>query len=341
MSGSPISLMPTHSKLRAKAAAGLGVIIIVFALFMSTNGRAQQQADAVRIGQLALGNRSWSPFQAFERRLSELGYVDDQNIQIEFPDMDGNAELLPKFAAELALTVDIFVTSGPEAVLKAARAATATIPIVAMAVNYNPVAKGYVDNLARTGTNVTGVYFMQVTLSAKRLALLKETMPDLKTVAALWDVHTADQFHATQEAATDLEITLLSVKLSDPPYDFEPAIANASKQGAQALVMLTSPLFNSQREKLVAAATAYRLPTIYIFPHYVELGGLMAYGPNLDAMFADAATYVNKIIKGARPTDLPMEQPTVFELVINLKAAEALGLKLPPSILLQATELIE
>lgn len=342
MSVSPVTPIRTGWKWRVKVTAILLAMLMAFTLAVSTDTRAQQRSDPILIGRVALGNPSNSALLAFEKRLGELGYVDGQNIRIEFPSTGGKAELLAGIAADLvAMPVDIIVATGPEAVLKAASAATDTIPIVTMAVNYNPVAKGYVRSLADTGTNVTGAYFMQVTLSAKRLALLKEAIPHLKAVAAVWDVHTLDQFQATQKAAHELGLELHSVELTDPPYDFDRAIGKAREQGGQALVVLSSPLFLRQREMLVAAAAAYRLPAIYIFPNYSQAGGLMAYGPKITTMYAAGAAYVDKIIKGARPTDLPMEQPTEFDLVINLKAAEELGLTLPQSILLQSTELIE
>ena len=182
---------------------------------------------------------------------------------------------------------------------------------------------------------------MQVTLSAKRLSLLKEIMPELGRVFALYDVHSADQLNATEVAARALGLELRSLELKNPPYDFDQAMAVAGQNQAQALVVLSSPVFYRQRDQVVESMLKHRLPAIFLFRFFVEAGGLIAYGANLYDMYRRGVTYVDNILKGANPVDLPMEQPTTFELVVNLKTAESLGLTLPPSILLQANDVIE
>lgn len=304
---------------------------------------AQQATKTYRVGLLSTSNpRSAKVWVDFERRMRELGYVEGENWLFDFRDAEGKIGRLPSLAAELVeLPVDILVAPGPEAVLRAASQATDTIPIVAMAVNYDPVASGYVESLARPGRNITGVFFMQVTLSTKRLSLLKEIMPELRRVFAIYDVHSADQLHETASAARALGVELRSLELKNPPYDFDQAMATAVHNQAQALVVLSSPVFYRQRHQVTESTLKHRLPAVFLFRFFVEAGGLIAYGANLYEMYRRGVSYVDNILKGADPVDLPMEQPTTFELVVNLKTAESLGLTLPPSILLQASEVIE
>ena len=200
-----------------------------------------------------------------------------------------------------------------------------------LAINYDPIARGYIDGLARPGGNITGVFFLQLELTAKRLELLKEALPQVTRVSALWDAYTADQWRATEAVAQSLGVQLQSVELRHPPYDFEGAIGIAVRERAQALVVLSSPLFLPQRDQITEWAVKNRLPAIFLFREYAEAEGLMAYGVNLHDMYRRAAYYVDRILKGATPADLPVEQPMKFELVINLKTAQALGLTLPPA----------
>jgi putative ABC transport system substrate-binding protein len=306
-----------------------------------TAAEAQQAKKVFRIGVLStIDLRSAPQFVAFAQRLQELGYVEGQNVAFEFRNAEGQAERLADLAAELVrLQVDIIVAPGPEAPLRAARQATRTIPIIMLAINYDPIARGYIDGLARPGGNITGVFFLQLELTAKRLELLKEALPQLTRVSALWDAYTADQWRATEAAAQSLGLQL--VELRHPPYDFEGARGIAIREGAQALVVLSSPLFLPQRAQIAALAVKNRLPVIFLFREYAEAGGLMAYGVNLHDMYRRAAYYVDRILQGAAPADLPVEQPTKFELVINLKTAKALGMTMPPSLLVLADEVIQ
>ena len=304
---------------------------------------AQRREKVLRIGYLSTASsRNASDFMAFEQGLRKLGYVEGQNWVLEFRNAEGHIDQLPELAMGLAsLPVDVIVAPGPEATLRAASEATSIIPIVIIAVNYDPVAKGYIGSLARPGGNITGVFFMQLALSAKRISLLKEALPWLTRVFALYDQHSADQLPPTETASRTLGLELQSLELRDPPYDFDHAMAVAVQNQAQALVILSSPMFYRQRLQVIESMLKHRLPAIFLFHYYVKLGGLMAYGASFTEMGRQAAEYVDRIVKGAKPADLPVEQPTQFELVVNLKTAEALGLTLPPSILLQATEVIE
>lgn len=319
------------------------IFFILGLLAASLSAEAQPAKKVFRVGYLIAGSTPLSaPIHvAFVQGLRDLGYVEGQNLTLEYRKADGQANRLPGLAAELArLSVDVLVATGSEAVLRAASQATRTIPIVTMAVNYDPIAKGYIDSLARPGGNITGGFFMQLALSAKRLDLLKEALPHLTRVFVLYDVHSADQLPATEAAAQSLGLQLQSLELRHPPYDFDSAMAAAVQARAEALVVLSSPLFYHYRTQVAALTVKHRLPAIFLFGFYVQAGGLMSYGVNMPNMYRDAATYVDKILKGANPADLPVEQPTAFELVINLKTAKQLDITIPPLVLYQATKVI-
>jgi putative ABC transport system substrate-binding protein len=322
---------------------GLIVTIVLGLLAVPLAAEAQQAKKVFRVGYLYAGSSSFSApvHVAFVQGLRDLGYVEGQNVIIEHRKANGQADRLPGLAAELAhLKVDVIVTPGPEATLRAASQATRTIPIVAMAANYNPIAKGYIDSLARPGGNITGVFFMQLALTTKRLDLLKKALPQVTRVFALYDVHSADQLQATEAAAQSLGLQLQSLELRNPPYDFESAMAAAVLAHAEALMVLSSPVFYAQRTEVAESTVKHRLPAMFLFGFYAQAGGLMSYGVNIADMFRYAATYVDKIIKGANPADLPVEQPTKFEFVVNLKTAKVLGITIPPIVLYQATKVI-
>lgn len=282
-------------------------------------------------------------FAGLQRGLRERGYRDGEDLIVEYRKADGNAGRLPALAAELAqVPVDVIVAVGAEAALRAALQTRDTLPIVMLAIDYDPLARGFIDSLARPGGRITGMYFMQSLLMSKRMALLKTALPELTRVVVLHDGHTANQLRPTTAAAEALGLTLGAVALDDPPYDFDRALDAARAMGAQALVVLSSPVFFGQRQQLVEATVKYKMPAVFHFGYYAKAGGLLAYGVDLPDMCRYvAATHVDRILRGADPADLPVEQPTQFELVVNLKTAESLGLTLPPSILLQASEVIE
>jgi putative ABC transport system substrate-binding protein len=237
--------------------------------------------------------------------------------------------------------LDLIVAQGPEVALQAVVGASGFIPIVIQAINFDPVERGYVSSLARPGGNITGLFYRQSELAAKKVELLTQAFPDRTRLAVLWDVLTADEFSAAERAAKSLHLELRPLKLENPPYDFAAAFRRMAEGSAQMLLVLSSPFFAEYRRQIAELAIQHRLPAMFLFKSYVQVGGLMSYGVDLAAMYRRTATFVAKILKGAKPADLPVEQPTKFEMVVNLKTAKAIGIELPTSILLRADEVIE
>jgi putative ABC transport system substrate-binding protein len=275
------------------------------------------------------------------RKLAELGYVEGQNIRFEYRGAYGQVDRLPSLAEELVhLNVDVIVAvATPE--VQAAHQATRKIPIVMVAV-VDPVASGLVASLARPGGNITGLSLLSAELSGKRLELLKEVVPGVSRVAVLWNPtnpSNALQIGATKVAAQALGVQLQPLEVRGP-QDLERAFQAATRGRAGALIALDDPVLVTHRTRIVTRAAKIRLPAMYGLTGYAKVGGLMTYGPNIPDLFRQAAVFVGKILKGAKPADLPVEQPTKFELVINLKTARALGLAIPESILLRADEVI-
>ena len=280
----------------------------------------------------------------FRQALGERGYVEGRNIVIEYRWADGKIERLPALAAELVrLKVDLIVAGAtPQA--RAAKQATATIPIVAWAMQA-PVQDGLVASLARPGGNLTGLTFLGPELVPKRLELLKEALPRVSRIAVLW--HPAGYAESTrQEMAKDAEqaarrlgVTLQFVG-ADGPADLDGAFSAMARGRAEALIVFPSPLLYSERRHIVQLAAKHRLPAAYNAREFVDVGGLMTYGPSIPDLVRRGADYVDKILKGAKPADLPVEQPTKYELVINLGTAKTLGLTISQSVLAQADEII-
>jgi len=212
---------------------------------------------------------------------------------------------------------------------------------VMLANDYDPLAHGYVASLAHPGSNVTGIFFQQIELTSKRLEFLTQTVPGVARVVVLWDRLSTDQFEAAREAARLLKIRLDGIECADPPYDYERVLAGIDGARGDAILQTTSPLFFQDRQRFPGVALAHRLPAMFAFRQWVDAGGLISYGASLSAMGRLAADYVDRIAKGAKPADLPVQQPTRFELVVNLNTAKALGLTIPPSILARADEVIE
>jgi putative ABC transport system substrate-binding protein len=299
---------------------------------------AQQAGKVARIGVLAVSAAAFSPrIEAFRKGLREHGYVEGKNIVFEYRYAEGKLDRLLDLATELvALKVDVIVTASLP-VVRAAQKATSTIPIVFAAVG-DPVATGLVKSLARPGQNITGLSILGPELDGKRLELLKEAVPKTSRVAILFGPESPRK--ELEIAAQALGIQLISLPVRELG-DFEPAFETARKENVHALLTSPSPLLNTVRERIVELAAKNRLPAMYAGPEFVEAGGLMSYAPSYTDLFRRAATYVDKILKGAKPGDLPVEQPTKFELVINLKTARALGLTIPPSVLARADQVIE
>jgi putative ABC transport system substrate-binding protein len=303
---------------------------------------AQTPGKVFRVGVLLPASPDSPIFQVFKQRLQELGYVDGQNLALAVRAAEGQFERLPGLAAELVrLHVDVIVATGPEATLRAARDATDTIPIVMRARDYDPMALGYVAGLARPGGNITGVVEQRLEVVAKQLELLKEAFPTVTRVAVLWDDAAADQRRAAEAAAQPLGVQLQLLELRQPPYEFADAFAAATQGQAEALWVLNSPIFFMQRAHLVDLAAKSHLPMIVGHPDIARAGGLMSYDVNNVESGRRVADYVDKILKGIKPADLPVEQSTKFELVINLKTAQALGITLPPTLLVLADEVIK
>jgi putative ABC transport system substrate-binding protein len=301
-----------------------------------------QEARVARIGMISTGSPRATPaILGFEQRLRELGHIEGQDIFIEFRNAEGNVDRLPGLVAELVrLRVDVIVTA-TAAATTAAKDATSKIPIVIAAIDFDPIALGYVSSLARPGANVTGVFFRQSELAVKRLQLFKELLPTLDRLAVLSDSLAADQLNAVEAASPSIGIKLLPVNLGKPPYDYESAFWVAKRSRVNALFVLTSAVIFRDRAHLAQLALKHRLPTSFAHREHAEAGGLMAFGANMPNMYRLVADRVDKILKGAKPADLPVEQPTKYELVINMKTAKALGLTIPQSLLLRADQVIE
>ena len=305
--------------------------------------RAQMQRKMARIGYLGAGSRTVSPNprEAFLQGLRDLGYVEGQNFVLVDRYAEGRLERIPELVAELVgLKMDVLVAGISQAAL-AAKKATGTIPIVM--VGADPVGLGLVASLARPGGNVTGLSYFNEAIIAKRLQLLKELVPWLARLAVLRNPMMAAHatfWQETEVAARTLGVTLQPIEVRGPD-DFEGAFAAATRGNAQALIAFDDTLTFAHRPRIVALAASSRLPAMYGLRQFPDDGGLMSYGPSFVDLFRRAATYVDKILKGAKPADLPIEQPTKFELVINRKTANALGLTVPPTLLARADDVIE
>jgi putative tryptophan/tyrosine transport system substrate-binding protein len=306
------------------------------------NARAQQPASPRRIGVLLVGFSPESKeAQAFRQGLRDAGYAEGRDVVIEWRSANGDYDKVPALVADLVQRkVDVIVVESTVAA-RAVKRATSTIPIV-MAIVADPVGSGLVTNLAHPGGNVTGLSLMSTDLNAKRLQLLKEAIPRLTRVAILWNPDTP--YHTKVVEDLKAVAPLLSIELSfvgvRTPEEFGPAFSAISQAHAQALYVIDDPFFFTHRMTLLKLASKVRLPAVYGQRPFADPGGLMSFGPNFGDVFRRSAAYVDKILKGAKPGDLPIEQPTKFEFVVNLKTAKALGITIPQSILVRADEVI-
>ncbi len=325
---------------------GLTLALLLGMLSAAPAADVQSPGKVFRIGMLLAGSRpsapDWKQRWPFLQALRELGWVEGQSVVFEDRWAPGKTSRLPEMAAELVrLNVDLIVTvSWPAAA--AAKNATTTIPIVIVAAG-DPVGTGLVQSLARPGGNVTGITGLEAEVSAKRLELLKEAVPNLSRVAVLWN--SADgamtlMFREIQKAARTLGVAIRPLGVQEPE-DFDQAFTAMIQERPDALVVISDPMVRINRQRILDFAAGNRLPAIYTDRPYAVDGGLMSYGPSFAEMFRRGAAYVDKILKGAKPADLPVEQPTRFELVVNLKTAKALGLTIPPSILIRTDEAIQ
>jgi putative ABC transport system substrate-binding protein len=327
-----------------KKAAVLSILVVAVQLAVGVSAEAQQPAKVSRIGFLTANSPSdlAARVEAFRGGLRELGYVEGKNIVIEYRYAEGQFDRLPDLAAELTrLKVDVIVTAGPAAT-RPAKETTVTIPIV-MAFDNDPVGNGFVASLARPGGNITGLSTLAPEISGKQLELLKEIVPRLSRVAVLGNSTTpgtAQALKETERAAVALGVQHLYLDVRGPK-DIETAFRAANKGRAEAILVLQNPVATAQRTQITALAVKGRFPAIYDRREYVEDGGLMTYGVSSTDLFRRAATYVDKILKGAKPADLPVEQPKKFEFIVNLKAAKQIGLTMPPNVLARADKVIK
>jgi putative tryptophan/tyrosine transport system substrate-binding protein len=277
----------------------------------------------------------------FREGLRDAGYIEKKNLAIDYRFAEGEVDRLPDLAAGLvAQRVDVIVAAGTPS-LKAARGASASIPIVALDLQIDPVADGFVASLARPAGNVTGLFLDQPELAGKWLEILKDTIPNISRAAVVWDSTTPrHQLRAVEAAAKTLGVTLQTLPVRTPS-DFERVFLAASNGRAQAVVILPSPMVASHGPRIAGLAAAKRLPTISAFSQLAKDGGLMAYGPSLADLYRRLGALAGRVLSGTRPSDLPVERPSRFELIINLKTARALGLALPRSLLVRADQIIE
>ena len=323
--------------------------IVWFILISSVLGgtaiaEAQQPTKIPRIGYLSGSGLSVlaARIEAFRQGLRELGYVEGKNIIIEWRSAEEKFDRLPELAAELVrLKVDVIVSPGP-GVTRPLKEATSTIPIV-MAQDTDPVGSGFVASLARPGGNITGLASLAPEVGGKQLELLKEISPKISRVAVIGNSTTPGDAQAIRETvltAGSFEVYLRYLDVLDPK-DIGTAFRTAAKGRADALLVLGNPILNNHRKQVVELAVKHRLPATYTRPEFIEAGGLMYYGTNYNELFRRAATYVDKILKGAKPAELPVEQPKKFELIINLKAAKQIGLTIPVHVLQRADKVIK
>jgi putative tryptophan/tyrosine transport system substrate-binding protein len=303
--------------------------------------RAQPAAGTLRLGTVSVNPRSAPHFVVFERRLAELGYQQGKNFAFEFIQIPSIEEYESGFRDLVARKVDIILAGGAELGLKWALKVTPTLPIVIVATDYDPFARGYVTSLARPSSNVTGMFLQQIELTVKRLQVVKEAFPDMRAATVFWDHISADQWSAAKDVSAKLGLRLAGVELHEPPYDYDQALSQAPPDYRKNLFVLASPFFFRDRARLADLGLHNRIVSVFVFREWVDAGGLISYGPSIIEMYRRAADFVDRIAKGAKPADLPIEQPAKFELVVNLKTAKAIGVDLPTSLLLRANDVIE
>jgi ABC-type uncharacterized transport system substrate-binding protein len=328
-----------------KKAAVPSILIAVVLLAVAVIAEAQQPAKTFKVGWLesATTDRGSRLGDIFLRRLAELGFVEGKNIAFEYRSADNKLDRLPALVDELVrLNVDVLLTSATPATI-AAKNATKTIPIVFIQLAVDPVTAGFVDSLARPGGNITGLTNIAAELAGKRLEILKETVPKLSRVALMWEPKNAGSAQTWKESqlpAKELGLQLHSMEVSSADQ-FEDAFKEAIKARSAALAVTPMVLASNHRKEIVELAAKSRLPAVYYRDSFVESGGLMSYGADLADHFRRAADFIEKILKGSKPADLPVEQPKKYEFIVNLKAAKQIGLTIPQSVLYRADKVIK
>jgi putative ABC transport system substrate-binding protein len=307
----------------------------------SLPAQAQQPPKMLRVGGVSGQPRSSILWRSFLARMSALGYQEGRNFTFDLMLADSMEDYRTGYRRFGGGAVDVIVAPGPEVSLQSALALPGEIPIVMVAIDYDPLVRGYVKSLARPGGHATGLMLQQIELAVKRVQLLKDMFPDLEAMTVFWDQSSADQWAMTREAAGKLGVRVAGIELRNPPYDYEKALAEAPPDFRRVLFPLTSPFVFREVGKVAALALRHRAALMFSNREMAEAGGLMTYGVSFPATFARVAEYVDRIAKGAKPGDLPIEQPTTFELIVNLKTAKAIGVTVPPLLLARADEVIE
>ncbi len=330
-----------------KRTAALAILVVFVLLAYAVTAEAQQDGKVYRVGFLDFRFRSTTTdprFVALRQGLHKFGYVEGQNLVLEYRSANGKRERLPEVAAELVrLKVDIIVTAGAPLVWRAAKQATRTIPIVMAAGTTDPVEAGVVASLARPGGNITGLTSREVDLHGKRLELLKEAFPQISRVAIIWVAEQEKQGLSEVKAAGQALGIQNESLIVDPPLgraSLESAFSTISQKSPDALLLTSNAMTIRYRARVVEFTTKRRLPTIYGSKIFVDAGGLMSYGVTTTGMYDRAAVYVDKILKGAKPADLPIERASEFELVVNLKTAKQIGVTIPPNVLVRADKVV-
>ena len=299
-----------------------------------------QAAPNVRVGAAVAVDRSG--YRWFLGRMTELGYIEGRNFIFDVVDVRGHVERSAEALGEvLQRKPDVILAFGSEPTLKAALTATRSVPIVMVSFGFDPLALGYVTSLARPTGNVTGLVAQQIELTVKRLQLVRDMFPDSRAAIMFWDRLAADQWRAAANAADGIGLRLTSAEFKELPYDYERAFAEAPPEARKILLVLAGPAFLNDAARLAKLALDHGAASFFTDRQWVDLGGLMSYGISVDALQRRAADYVDRIARGAKPSELPIEQPTKFELVINLRTAKTLGLTIPPALLVRADAVIE
>ena len=302
--------------------------------------RAQQRAP-LRVGAASVQSRSAPIYVAFANRMAELGYEEGRNFTFEFVQASNVSGYGAAFQEIANRGIDIMMATGPEENLRAAIAAAGPRPIVMIAIDFDPFVRGYVKSLARPSGNITGLFFQQLDLAVKRAQLLRDAFPALSGATVFWDQVSADQWQTLKRAGAALAMHLSGIEFHERPFDYEQALTQAAPEDRAALLVMASPQFALDRRPLAEFALQHRMLSAFYTREYVDMGGFFSYGVSFTGMFRHAADYVNRIARGANPDDLPIEQPTKYELVINLKTAKALGITVPQTMLVAADEVIE
>jgi len=300
-----------------------------------------QRPTSLHIGIVTIQSRTTPIYTAFDQRLRELGHIEGENLVTDYLNPEMQAEGVPGAIKELVRrNVDIIVAPY-ESTVKSAIAASDTVPVVMIATEYDPLALGYVKSLARPGGRVTGVFLQQIELASKRLQLLKDTLPRFEAATIFWDSLSEYQWKATSSAAASFGLRLAGVELQKQPYDYEGALASVPPDHRSTLITPIAPAFYRDRERLAEFGIRHHIASMFAVREFADAGGLLSYGPDFPSIFRRVAEYVDRIAKGAKAADLPVEQPTKFELVINVKTAKAIDLDIPDKMLALADAVIE